>query len=197
VAASGPQANLGSVSGVLSSGGTDRPVSWFFVSPGQGSFLVPGGSAVGNATLKLVSGDRRIAFPVAVAATSPGIFTANGNGQGAPAASILRVAPDNARSNEFPFAAGPAGFEPAPIRFNGDRLFLDLYATGVRGSASVEVQLGGQSIKPLYAGAQPQFIGLDQVTFELPPSLAGRGRVEAVVISGGVRSNAVELNFAP
>jgi uncharacterized protein (TIGR03437 family) len=74
-------------------------------------------------------------------------------------------------------------------------LFLDLYATGVRGSSNVSVLLGGETFTPLYAGPQPQFPGLDQVTFELPPAFAGRGPVEAIVVSGGERSNSVELNF--
>lgn len=196
VAESGPRVNLRGVNGVLrSTGGAETPVPWFFVSPSQGSFLVPAGVALGNVTLKLQSGDRRVAFPATIASTSPGIFAANGNGQGVPAAVILRVKPDNSRSTEFPFVAGVSGFSAAPIKFGEDRLFLDLYATGVRGSASVQVIAGGETIAPLYAGAQPQFVGLDQVTIELPRSFVGRGRVEVTVVSGGVRSNTVELNF--
>ena len=196
IASNGPQAGLGGASAVLrSSTGVETAVPWFFVSPGQGSFLVPSGLSPGNMSLKIASGDRKVSFPVSIAATSPGVFTANGNGQGAPAAVILRVAPDSTRSTEFPFVAGAAGFEAAAIRFGTDRLFLDFYATGVRGSNNVQVLLGGETITPLYAGAQPQFIGLDQVTIELPRSFAGRGKVEAVVVAGGVRSNSVELNF--
>jgi uncharacterized protein (TIGR03437 family) len=196
VGTNGPQANLGGVEGVLRTGSTETAAPWFFVSPGQGSFLVPAGTAVGNSTLKIESGDRRWAFPTTIAATSPGIFTANGNGQGAPAAVLLRVSPDNARSTEFPFASGASGFVAAPIRFGDDRLFLDLYATGVRGSSSVQVVLGAQTITPLYAGAQPQYPGLDQVTFELPRSVSGVGKVDAWIVSGTVRSNVLELNFA-
>lgn len=196
VAANGPQANLQGVNAVLrSAAGIETPVPWFFVSPGQGSFLVPSGAVAGNATLKIQNGDRRVAFPMSITATSPGIFAANGNGQGAPAAVILRVKPDNTRSTEFPFVAGSNGYDAAPIRFGDDRLFLDFYATGVRGSNTVQVLLGGETITPLYAGAQPQFVGLDQVTIELPKSFAGRGRVEATIVSGGVRSNTVELAF--
>ncbi len=196
IASSGPQANLAGAAAVLrSTTGVETPVPWFFVSPGQGSFLVPNGLAAGNMTLKISSGDRKASFPTRIASTSPGIFTANGNGQGAPAAVILRVAPDNARTTEFPFVLGAAGFEAAAIRFGEDRLFLDFYATGVRGSTAVQVLLGGETIAPLYAGAQPQFIGLDQVTIELPRSFAGKGKVEAVIVAGGVRSNTVELNF--
>lgn len=179
-----------------SSDGREHPATWFFVSPSQGSLLVPASVPTGEATLKLESGDRRWAFPVTIEAAAPGIFTANGNGIGAPAALILRVSPTDARSIEYPFAAGSNGFVASPIRFAGDRLFLDLYATGVRGAgANVQILLGGESFQPLYAGPQPQFAGLDQVTFELPLSFQGRGRVEAIVIANGQRSNPVELNF--
>lgn len=197
IASSGPQANLGGTNAVLrNSAGTETSLPWFFVSPGQGSFLVPTGLTAGNYTLKLTNGDRRVSYPTSIAATAPGIFTANGNGQGAPAAVILRVAPDNTRSTEFPFASGSAGFDAAPISFGQDRLFLDLYMTGVRGSNAVSVTIDGQSITPLFAGAQPQFVGLDQVTFELPATLRGRGRQTLFVIAGGVQSNSVELQFA-
>lgn len=197
IAANGPQPNLGGVKALLRlASGAETVVPWFFVSPGQGSFLVPTGTPAGNTTLKIESGDRRWAFPTTISPTSPGIFAANGNGQGAPAAVILRVAPDNARSTEFPFVAGAAGFVAAPIRFGPDRLFLDLYATGVRGSSNVQVLLGPDTITPLFAGAQSQFVGLDQVTIELPRSLAGVGKMEVAIVSGGLRSNVVELNFA-
>jgi uncharacterized protein (TIGR03437 family) len=196
IGANGPQPNLRGVRGVLrSSTGVETAVPWFFVSPGQGSFLVPAGTATGSTTLKIESGERRWGFPATIAATSPGVFTANGSGQGVPAAVILRVTPDNARSTEFPFVAGAGGFVAAPIQFGADRLFLDLYATGVRGSTDVQVVVGSETLTPLYAGAQPQFIGLDQVTFELPRTLAGAGKVEVTVVSGGVRGNTVELNF--
>lgn len=195
VGANGPQAGLGNVNAVLrSTAGTETPARWFYVSPGQGSFLVPDVTP-GTFTLKITSGDRRWSFPTMVAAAAPGIFTANGNGQGVPAAVILRVSPDNTRSVDYPFEASASGFIAAPLRFGDDRLFLDLYATGVRGSTNVQVILGGETITPLFAGAQSQFPGLDQVTFELPRSYASRGRVEAAIVSGGVRSNTVELNF--
>jgi uncharacterized protein (TIGR03437 family) len=84
-----------------------------------------------------------------------------------------------------------------PVRFGGDRLYLDLYGTGWRYALgeSVRVEMGGESLTPLFAGAQPEFAGLDQITLELPARLAGRGRVEVVVTADGVRSNAVELFF--
>ena len=50
-------------------------------------------------------------------------------------------------------------------------------------------------LTPLYAGAQPQFVGLDQVTIELPKSFVGRGEVDVAIVVGSVRSNSVKLLF--
>lgn len=181
---------------VRSTDGREQAATWFYVSPAQASFLTPASLPAGEAVLKLSSPERRMSYPISIANAAPGIFTANGNGIGVPAALILRVTPSDQRTIEYPFAQGSAGFVASPINFANDRLFLDLYATGVRGAAAnVQVILGGETIQPLYAGAQPQFAGLDQVTFELPSSFKGRGRVEAIVVANGQRSNVVELNF--
>lgn len=197
----GPEAGLGGVATVVrGSDNAENPAPWFFVSPGQGSFLTPANTAVGQGILKIVSGSRLWAIPTTVARTAPGIFTANPDGKGAPAATILRVKPDNTRANEFPFGTTPdsAGRYPAaPLTFGGDRLFLNLYATGLRlaGLPQVQVVIGGETFTPAFAGDQGQFPGLDQVTLELPSSLAGRGQVDVVVVANGVRSNPVDLFF--
>lgn len=181
---------------VRSSDGREQSATWFFVSPSQASFLIPASLPASDAVLKLSSSERRMSYPISIANAAPGIFTANGNGIGVPAALMLRISPSDQRTIEYPFAPGPAGFVASPINFGNDRLFLDLYATGVRGAAAnVQIILGGETIQPLYAGAQSQFAGLDQVTFELPSAFKGRGRVEAVVVANGQRSNPVELNF--
>jgi uncharacterized protein (TIGR03437 family) len=184
---SGPANTLLGVSAVLrSAAGAETAAPWFFVSPGQASFLVPAALAPGEYSLRLRSADRRLNVPTRLVAAAPGIFTANGGGTGAPAAVLLRVAPDGARSTEL---------VSGPIRFGPDRLFLDLYATGVRGGAEIAVLAGAERIAPLYAGPQPQFTGLDQVTFELPAAWATRDRVALLVVSGTERSNSVELRF--
>jgi uncharacterized protein (TIGR03437 family) len=184
---SGPANTLLGVSAVLRSAtGTETAAPWFFVSPSQASFLAPAALAPGEYSLRLRSADRRLNVPTRLVAAAPGIFTANGAGTGAPAAVLLRVAPDGTRSTEL---------TSGPIRFGPDRLFLDLYATGVRGGAAITVLAGEERISPLYAGPQPQFAGLDQVTFEIPPAWATRDRVSLLVVSGTERSNTVELLF--
>lgn len=183
----GPANTLAGMSAILrNSGGVETPAPWFFVSPSQGSFLVPTTLTPGEYSLRIRSTDRRINIPTRLVPSSPGIFTANGAGTGTPAAVILRIAPDGTRSTEL---------TTGPLRFGADRLFLDLYATGVRGGSPIEVLAGAERITPLYAGPQPQFAGLDQVTFELPREWATRDRIELTILSGAERSNTVELRF--
>lgn len=200
VAQAGPDAGLGNTLIMLrDETGTERLCAWFFQSAGQGSFLIPDSAGLGAGVMKLEAGARRWAFPVTVARASPGIFAANGDGRGAPAATMLRVGPGGERSNEFPirYDSATGRFSARPVRFGSDRLFLDFYGTGLRYALAenVRVEVDGEMVTPTYAGAQPEFAGLDQVTIELPRRLAGRGRVEATVIADGVRANTVELLF--
>ena len=197
----GPETGLGGVAATIrGSNNVENPAPWFFVSPGQGSFLTPADTAIGPGILKIVSGSRLWAIPATVARTAPGVFTVNPDGHGAPAATILRVTADNTQTSEDPFIRSldsTGRYPPAPLIFGGDRLFLNLYATGVRlaGLPQVQVLLGGETVTPLFAGDQGQFPGLDQVTLELPGSFAGRGQVDVVVVANGVRSNPVNLLF--
>jgi len=73
-----------------------------------------------------------------------------------------------------------------------------LYGTGIRNRAAlsdVMVQIGDQSLPAAYAGAQPTFIGLDQVNVVLPGSLAGSGTVSLSVSVAGTSSNALTVTF--
>lgn len=201
VGAAGPETGLGGVASFIrGSNDVENPTPWFFVSPGQGSFLTPANTAIGPGILKIVSGSHLWAIPATVARTAPGIFTVNPDGHGAPAATILRVTADNTRTNEFPFLASldsTGRYPAAPLTFGGDRLFLNLYATGIHLAdlSQVQVLIGGETVVPLFAGDQGQFPGLDQVTLELPGTFAGRGQVDVVVVANGVRSNPVNLLF--
>jgi uncharacterized protein (TIGR03437 family) len=45
----------------------------------------------------------------------------------------------------------------------------------------------------VFAGAQPQYVGLDQVNVLLPGSLIGRGVVEVRLAIGAATSNSVTI----
>jgi uncharacterized protein (TIGR03437 family) len=57
----------------------------------------------------------------------------------------------------------------------------------------VTARIGGVDAETIYAGAQGDFAGLDQVNLRLPRSLAGRGEVDVAVNVDGVPANAVRV----
>src|SRR5262249_3014781 len=81
---------------------------------------------------------------------------------------------------------------------------LTLYGTGIRRAQaanpkdengvaeSVNVTIGGQPARVLYAGPQGRFSGLDQMNVEIPAELVGVGRVEVVIsVNGGAINRAM------
>ena len=79
-----------------------------------------------------------------------------------------------------------------------ERIFVSLYGTGLRGyrgaAGAATVVIGGNTVEPQYVGPQNQYLGLDQVNFELPQTLRGRGQVEVILEIAGIRSNPVLLS---
>src|SRR5579863_3692998 len=82
----------GTTVSIKDSGGVARPAAISFVSPGQVNFQIPAQTAVGPATVTITSSDETVSTgAVLVAAVGPGLFAANGNGQGAAAAVVVQV----------------------------------------------------------------------------------------------------------
>lgn len=177
----------------------------FYAGNGQLNFQVPEESfasvSPSNATVSVTSNGATIASGLMQLATfAPGIFTANANGRGVPAAVILRVRADGSSVYEPLARLDPATnrFVPAPIDLDaeGEQVILVLFGTGWRGRFSepvVSVNIGGISVPLLYAGRQPTLAGLDQLNARLPRALAGRGEVDAVVTAEGKTANTVRI----
>jgi uncharacterized protein (TIGR03437 family) len=75
-------------------------------------------------------------------------------------------------------------------------VYLSLYGTGLRGTGGrpeVTVTIGGVQAQVLFAGPQPQYIGLDQVNVIVPAALRGRGLVDIAVTIGTNSSNTVSI----
>lgn len=197
---------------VRDSAGAERLAQLFFVSPFQINYLIPGESATGAATVIVQSEDGTVSQgSLNVIAVAPALFTANQNGQGVPAANVLRVKTNGQQIFEPPSQIEPVTQRviPKPIDLGpeGERVFLILYPTGLRRAAdpnndgnaneSVRVVIGSRVITPDYAGANPSFTGLDQINVEIPRSLLGRGRVNLTVTGNGVgASNTCEIEIA-
>ena len=194
---------------VTDSAGTERPAQLFFVSAYQINYLIPDGTASGEAQVTITSvqanGDQVISRGrVRVSASAPAVFAANSSGNGAPAAQVGRVINGN-----FVFDANPpfetdplnpAQLQPRPIDVGSDTqpAFLILYGTGWRNApaGSVHVLIGGVDVTPDYVGVAPGYTGLDQINVKIPVSLRGRGRVDFSVTAGGVSSNLLTVQAA-
>ncbi|MGH9831653.1 MAG: putative Ig domain-containing protein [Blastocatellia bacterium] len=178
---------------VRDSQGVERVASLFFVSLGQINLLVPPGTASGTATLSLSSG---ASGELTITRTAPGLFAANANGQGVPAAVVLRVGADGTPSFEPVARLEGDRFVPAPIDLGsaGERVFLVLFGTGIRFLQNVTASVGGAQAGVLFAGAAESFAGLDQINLALPRALAGRGAVDVVLRVDGVSANPARVS---
>ena len=62
-------------------------------------------------------------------------------------------------------------------------------------SGHMMVHLMNKEGRTKYAGAQPTYEGLDQVNFQIPPSLAGQGTVSLALTVDNASSNSLTLTF--
>ncbi|MFN7929370.1 MAG: SBBP repeat-containing protein [Blastocatellia bacterium] len=183
--------------------GVERLAPLFFVSPTQVNYLLPVGTASGEATITIVSGDGTAFIEtLPIEDFTPGLFSADATGKGVAAAAVQRVQASGAQSYEavaqFDFTKGQ--FMPLPISVATDteRVYLTLFGTGIRNSpnlARVTARIGGIAAPVTYAGTQGVFAGLDQVNVMLPSALAGRGEVDVELSVDGKLANTVRVKI--
>jgi uncharacterized protein (TIGR03437 family) len=166
---------------VEDSAGVSREASLYYVTPSQAGWIVPAGVAIGPATVRLTSPDGPVfTAPVTIDRVAPGLFSADATGAGLAAALVQRVRADGTQiveTIERGIDLGPAG----------DRVYLILYGTGIRGGANARVL----DLVPEFAGPQGVYAGLDQVNVLLPRTLVGTLNVSVVV--DGLASNSVTV----
>jgi len=76
-------------------------------------------------------------------------------------------------------------------------VYVSFYGTGIRNRSSLDkvaVTINGVNLPALYAGAAPNFEGLDQVNVGLPLTLRGSGEVNVSLTVDGQTSNVVTIN---
>ncbi|HEX4947256.1 MAG TPA: choice-of-anchor V domain-containing protein [Blastocatellia bacterium] len=179
---------------VRDSANVERDAGIFYVQPTQVNYLFPAGTANGTARVTIRASNGLVTTGnVTIATTSPGIFTAASNGSGVAAADIQRV-----NGGQSTFQRVFNGTNAVPIVWNNanEEIYLNLYATGVRGAnqSNVTVMIGGAAQTVQFAGAQSTFAGLDQINVLLNRNLAGRGNVDVVVTVDGRTANTVTIN---
>lgn len=175
----------------------------YFVSTGQINAVIPPGLPSGPATISVQSGGSTLVqSTVTLAPVAPAFFTANQNGKGAPAALVVTntAAGGQERDVAYQCTGGAGTCTPKPISLGGpgDAVALELYGTGIRGRTSISnvtATVGTTGVPVIYAGAQSQYAGFDQVDLLLPRSLAGAGTVDLTLTVDGVTSNVVTINI--
>ncbi|MGH9839447.1 MAG: SBBP repeat-containing protein [Blastocatellia bacterium] len=188
---------------VRDSAGTERDAAVLFSGFGQVNFLIPTGTADGDATVKVTSGGAAIATgKIQIASVAPGVFTANANGRGVAAAVVQRVRADGSQAFEMlaRFDQSQNRWVATPIDLGpeSDQVFIALFGTGWRfrsSESAVRVTIGGVEVPLLYAGLQPTLTGVDQINVRLPRSLAGKGEVDVVVTVDGKMANTANVNI--
>lgn len=183
--------------------GAERAAPLFFVSPSQINFLVPSGTQTGNASVAVTgSGEQVISTgTMMVDAVAPGLFSADATGQGLAAGAVLRVKPDGSQNYE-PIVQRDANGNLAPVPIDlgpeGDQVFLVLFGSGVRGNSGLSSVIAlsrGGLLPVVYAGAQGNYVGLDQINLLLPRAFTGRGEQEVMLSVAGKVTNRVKFTL--
>ena len=185
---------------IIDANGAVHRAPLFFVSPSQVNFLVPPGTATGIAEIQVWrDGDKTTGGQMLIENVAPGIFSANGDGQGVAAAIAVEVKPDGSQEFEIVFDADqPMGSrEAVPIRIPpAGELYLSLFCTGMRNATEVTATVGGEPVDVMGPAPSPEFVGVDQINLgPLPRSLSRRGVVDIVVTVDGIRANIVTVEF--
>jgi uncharacterized protein (TIGR03437 family) len=169
----------------------------FYAGPGQVNFLVPSAAATGRAEITVTSASGAVATTTAdINPVTPSVFTLGGT---VAAAVAVRVAQSGTQTpvNVFECSGSSCATSPMDLGAAGDSVFLTLFGTGIRKTsalANVRAAIGGVDAPVLFAGAQGEFAGLDQVNLQVPVALRGRGDVPVVLTVDGQTTNTVTIN---
>lgn len=198
---------------ITDSTGVTKQAPVVYVSPTQINWIVPSGLAEGPATMNLTSNGVSHPDTFDIEHVAPAIYTADGSGKGAPAATVNVYPSGGGAPTSVPtYLSSNGTVTVAPISVSGGQAYLILYATGIENvQDSVTAIIGpntvagfegsnvdpssAQTIQTTFAGTQGQFQALDQVNVPLPSSLAGAGTMYLQLNVDGYLSNTVELNF--
>lgn len=186
---------------IKDSAGTEKTALLLFVSPTQINYIVPKGLASGTGTLRLVDQmENLIRFGfVDLRVAAPSVFSANADGQGVPAAVIVRGRADGTQEYESiaQFDEKQQKYIPRPIDLgpDSDIVVLALFGTGWRNGSNPRVIIFGTDGLIEYSGKQPTLEGLDQLNVRLPRSLIGRGEQTVYVSFDFIEANPVLINI--
>jgi uncharacterized protein (TIGR03437 family) len=183
---------MNNVSVSVTSGGTTKQCTLYYLSPTQIDAVLPGSTATGNATITVTNnGATSAAFTIVVAQSAFGILSYNGNlGAVYDANNNIITASNSANPNQAIVLWGSGvGFDPA----DDDKLYPQKQDNLT--SIPMTVYVGGISATIAYRG-RSQFPGVDQVVITIPGNVTPGCFVSLAVVSGNIVSNTVTIPIA-
>lgn len=186
---------------LIDSGGVERALAIVRLASKSIDLVVPPDAAMGDAVVEIVTaGGRLIRDRIQIAAASPGLFSANGDGKGAAHAEVLRAGEDGALAATPAFQCGDAPGSCAPVEIDlgpePGGVALRLRATGIAlftDPAALALKIGDENAEVVAVERSGSEAGVDLVTVRIPAALAGRGEVDVVLAAGEAVSNAVKV----
>ena len=186
-------AQLGGTAIAVTSGSTMVPCPMVYSSVGAVAAILPSNVPPGTAMLTLTYNGVSTLFPLSVnvVTSSAGIYTLGSSGLGpgifTAAGGSVNTFAAPAKSGEIVTAWG-TGLGPVG---GPDNVIPSTFPN----FPGVEVFVGTQAAKVIYAGRSGCCVGLDQISFEIPAGVTGC-YVPVAVRSGGTLSNFVSIALA-
>ena len=163
-----------------------------YVSPQQINFVVPNEIATGDTVdFTINNNGLQSTGKAKIISAAPGVFSATGDGKGKSTAQCGRVSPDGL---SFLITAPPCSVGN-DSQFN----LLIIYGTGWRNTPGLQVKIGDVTLTPQFSGAQPEFLGLDQINVSLTKDLAAKMDQEitvSVIATTNIDSNKTTTSFS-
>jgi uncharacterized protein (TIGR03437 family) len=184
---------------VRDSSGAARLAGLLYVSPAQINFQVPAGTALGEATLTIVTEQgSSLAGTMQVDAVAPALFIVPTRlHPPRPAATAIRLMADGSQTpvRLYECFEGRLGVDclfSGEVPLSEQSVYVSLYGTGFRNASSLQVRglEDGMPVPILFAGPQAT-PGVDQINIRLTPEL--RGGFGLLITIDGVAANPVWL----
>jgi uncharacterized protein (TIGR03437 family) len=201
-----PEVLGGTAVKIRDSAGVERPAPIQYVSPFLVRYVLPSGTAVGQATLTITSGSGVVSTGLLeVRPIVPRLFCWE-SGCDFPVAFLVRLRNSVQTTEPVVESLGPDVYRWLPIDMGPetDELHLVMFGTGLRFRSSLSrviakanpyVPERTMDVPVEYAGPQNEFAGLDQVNLKLPRSLAGSRVVSLEVTIDGESAIYTALGF--
>jgi uncharacterized protein (TIGR03437 family) len=194
------QTTLSGVSVEVNVGGRSLPVPLYYVWNKAVAGVLPSTTPVGDGTLALTYNGQTATAPLHVVAHAFGILTTSGGGSGTVVA------------RNFTQGGAPPSLAAYGNAVNAGEVLI-LYGSGLGASSNdtalqnevvnwndaipVEVWIGGQQVRPDYAGRSGNFPGLDQINLTVPAGSQGCNVSLYVETGTGASANVSNVVMLP